>query len=62
VVGKTRRRVAAELIADLERIYAPKKAADKVLPELVKATHTTLLDLQGSAPPARPGCWSKSAT
>ena len=29
--GKTRRRVAAELIADLERIYARKKAADKEL-------------------------------
>ena len=31
VAGKTRRRVAAELIADLERIYARKKAADKEL-------------------------------
>jgi transposase len=50
VVGKTCRRVAAELIADLERIYAPKKAADKVLPELVKATHTVLLDLHGIGP------------
>ena len=29
--GKTRRRVAAELIADLERIYARKKAANKEL-------------------------------
>ena len=29
--GKARRRVAAELIADLERIYARKKAADKEL-------------------------------
>jgi transposase len=29
VVGKTRRRVAAELVADLERIYARKKAANK---------------------------------
>ena len=31
VAGKTRRRVAAELIGDLERIYARKKAADKEL-------------------------------
>jgi transposase len=29
VVGKTRRRVAAELVADLERIHARKKAANK---------------------------------
>ena len=29
--GSTRRRVAAELIADLERVYARKKAADKEL-------------------------------
>jgi transposase len=29
VVGLTRRRVAAELITDLERIYARKKAANK---------------------------------
>jgi hypothetical protein len=31
--GKTRRRVAAELIGDLERIHARKKAADKELKE-----------------------------
>src|SRR3954465_13194537 len=31
--GKTRRRVAAELIADLERIYARKKTANKELTE-----------------------------
>ena len=30
-LGKTRRRVAAELIADLERMYARSKAADKEL-------------------------------
>jgi transposase len=34
VAGKTRRRVAAELIADLERIYKRKKAATKELKEL----------------------------
>ncbi len=48
--GKTRRRVAAELIADLERIYARKKAADKELRELVKATGTSLLVLHGIGP------------
>ncbi|CAM3778309.1 IS110 family transposase [Nocardioides marinus] len=50
VVGKTRRRVAAELITDLERVYARKKAADKELKELVAATGTSLLDLHGIGP------------
>src|SRR3954468_18881325 len=48
--GKTRRRVAAELIGDLERIYARKKAANKELTELVAATGTGLLDLPGIGP------------
>ena len=48
--GKTRRRVAAELIADLERIYARRKAADKELRDLVAATGTSLLDLTGIGP------------
>jgi transposase len=48
--GKTRRRVAAELIADLERIYTRKKAANKELTELVTETGTTLLDLHGIGP------------
>jgi transposase len=48
--GKTRRRVAAELIADLERIYQRKKAANKELTELVAATGTGLLDLPGIGP------------
>src|SRR4051794_34308820 len=53
--GKTRRRVAAELVADLERIYARKKAADKELRELVAATGSSLLPLPGIGPtgPAR---------
>ncbi len=49
-VGKARRRVAAELIADLERVYARKKAADKELKELLAATGTTLMDLHGIGP------------
>jgi transposase len=49
-VGKTRKRVAAELVADLERIYARKKAADKELKELVAATGTSLLGLHGVGP------------
>ncbi len=50
VAGKARRRVAAELIADLERIYARKKAADKELRELLEATGTSLLTLNGIGP------------
>ena len=49
-VGKTRRRVAAELISDLERIYARKKAANKELNELLEQTGTGLLDLNGIGP------------
>jgi transposase len=51
VVGKTRKRVAMELVSDLEKIYARTKAADKELTELVKATGTRLLDLHGIGPP-----------
>ena len=50
VAGKTRRRVAAELVGDLERIYARKKAADKELREPVAATDTSLLHLNGIGP------------
>ncbi len=50
IAGKTRRRVAAELISDLERVYARKKAANKELRELVQETGTTLLDLRGIGP------------
>src|SRR3954447_13709481 len=48
--GKTRRRVAAELIGDLERVYARTKAANKELTALVAATGTTLMDLHGIGP------------
>jgi len=41
---------AAELISDLERIYARKKAADKELAELLTATGTSLTDLHGIGP------------
>ncbi len=50
IAGKTRRRVAAELVADLERIYARSKAADKELTALVTETGTTLMGLYGIGP------------
>jgi transposase len=49
-VGKARRRVAAELVADLERIYARTKAADKELKQLLAETGTTLTQLHGIGP------------
>jgi len=49
-VGKARRRVAAELIGDLERVYQRSKEADKELKELVAASGTTLMDLHGIGP------------
>jgi transposase len=48
--GKTRRRVAAELIADLERTLTRKKAADRELKELLAETGTSLTDLHGIGP------------
>jgi transposase len=48
--GKARRRVAAELISDLERIYQRKKDASKELHALLKVTGTTLTDLKGIGP------------
>jgi transposase len=48
--GKARRRVAAELVSDLERIYQRKKAANKELTALLKSTGTTLTALHGIGP------------
>jgi transposase len=48
--GKTRRRVAAELIADLQQVYDRSKAADKELQALLAVTGTTLTQLRGIGP------------
>jgi transposase len=48
--GKTRRRVAVEMIGDLEKIYARSKAADKELAALIATTATTLQSLHGIGP------------
>ncbi len=50
VVGKTRRKLAAELIVELDRIDKRIKAANKELSELVAATGSTLLELNGIGP------------
>lgn len=53
VVGKTRRRLAAALIVDLDGIDRKIKAANKQLLEL--AGPTGMLTLNGVGPPAPPG-------
>ncbi|WP_410644363.1 IS110 family transposase [Amycolatopsis sp. lyj-346] len=50
VVGRTRRRLAADLVAELDRIDKRIKAADTELGELVAATGSTLLELFGIGP------------
>jgi hypothetical protein len=62
VVDKTRKQHAMELVVGLERIYQRKKAANKELIEVIESTGTGCSTCTGSAPPAPPGCWSRSAT
>ena len=50
VVGKTRRRLAADLVADLEAVDKKIKTATKQLSELVEATGSQLRDLNGIGP------------
>ncbi len=50
VAGKTRKRVAWELVADPGRLYRRKKEANKELTDLVKATGTGLPGLHGIGP------------
>ena len=50
VVGKTRKWVAAELMADLERLYLRKRAANKELAALLPEAGTSLTQLNGIGP------------
>jgi transposase len=50
VVGKTRRKLAAELMVELDGIDRKIKVASKELRELVAATGSTLLELNGIGP------------
>jgi transposase len=50
LAGKTRRRLAVELIAELEAIVKKTRALDKELTELVTARGSTLMDLHGIGP------------
>ena len=50
IVGKTRRRLVAELIAEFASLDAKIKAADRELHELIDETGSTLRDLHGIGP------------
>jgi transposase len=50
IAGKTRRRLAAELIVDLTALEAKIKAADKELHQLITTTGSTLRELHGIGP------------
>jgi len=50
IVGKTRRRLAVELVGELEGIDKKIKIAEKDLKELVLARGSTLMDLHGIGP------------
>ncbi len=50
LVGRTRRRLASELISDLVAVDKKIKAANKELTELVEATGSSLQDLNGIGP------------
>ncbi|MEU4716312.1 IS110 family transposase [Micromonospora purpureochromogenes] len=50
LVGRTRRRLASELISELVQVDKKIKAADKELTELVETTGSSLQDLHGIGP------------
>ncbi|WP_052393745.1 IS110 family transposase [Kutzneria sp. 744] len=50
VVGRTRRRLAADLVTELDRIDTRIKAANVELRELVIASGSTLMELTGIGP------------
>jgi hypothetical protein len=62
IVGKTRRRLAVELITELEAIDKKIKGVKLELRELIAARGSTLIELTGIGPSGRPGCWSTLAT
>ena len=62
IAGKTRRRMAAEELADLVVVDAKLKKIKAELKALVIARGSTLLQIHGMAPPVQPGPWPMSAT
>src|SRR5687768_13574971 len=62
VAGKTRRRVAAEELAELTAVDAKIKRATAELKAMVLARHSRLMDIHGVGPVWPPGSWPTSAT
>ena len=62
IAGKTRRRMAAEELADLVAVDAKLKKINAELKGTVLARGSTLLRSTGSAPPVRPASWPMSVT
>ncbi len=62
IVGKTRRRLAAELITELEGIDRKSRPARKKSPRSSKPADPRCCSCTASAPPAPRGCWPTPAT
>lgn len=62
IAGKTRRRIAAEELADLIAVEAKMKKATAELKVLVKARGSRLMDLPGVGPVVAHARWPTSAT
>jgi len=62
-VGRTRRRLAVDLVTELERVDKRIKAADVELRELIAASGSTLLESNRDRPvQRRPAAWRTSRT
>ena len=62
IAGRTRRRIAAEELADLVAVEAKMKQATAELKALVTARGSRLMELHGVGPVVAPGPWPTSAT
>ena len=62
IAGKTRRKIAAEELADLVAVETKMKKATAELKVLVKARGSRLMDLPGVGPWSLPGRWPMSVT
>jgi len=62
VAGKTRRRIAAEEIAELAAVDAKIKKSTAELKDLVLARRSRLMDIHGVGPVSPPGSWPTLAT
>ena len=62
IAGKTRRRIAADELAELVAVEAKIKKATAELKAMVLARHSRLMDLRGVGPSWPPGSWPTSGT